>query len=336
MSRQYHIKNIRILLIEGFTDKELRDLCFETPDFEPIYHQLAENSGKTEIVRQLLEYAKQKLLIDQLLTLVRELNPARYEQHQPYYDDLSAGPFEPFEPETISIPAGPFLMGSLEGEHVQGYELPQHTVDLPDYRIGTYPVTNGQYAEFVKQTKHSPPQKAGWFGKNPPENKLDYPVVGVNWYDAWDYCRWLSERTGRIYRLPKEAEWEKAARGTDGRLYPWGNEWETGRCNCLNAQTMPVMAYPAGQSPYGCYDMIGNVWEWTSTLWGQHWQKSDFPYPYRPDDGREDLKADVTVYRLFRGGSFDDEITQLRCSARRWFVPTNTSKTRGFRVVLEV
>jgi formylglycine-generating enzyme required for sulfatase activity len=242
----------------------------------------------------------------------------------------------PFEPETTLIPAGPFLMGSQPGEDVPKNETPQHEVRLRTYRIGLYPVTNEQYAEFVKQAKHPTPKKTGWFGKTPPKNKLDHPAVGVSWNDALAYCRWLSEQTGRAYRLPTEAEWEKAARGDDGRIYPWGNAWKPGCCNCANTETTSVTAFPTGQSPYGCLDLIGNVWEWTSTLWGPDWQESDFPYPYQPNDGREDLTADATVHRVFRGGSFADEVSQLRCSVRRWYAPDHADKACGFRVVLEV
>ena len=241
-----------------------------------------------------------------------------------------------YEPETVLIPAGTFLMGSLEGEGVLAHESPQHEVNLPAYRIGKYPVTNEQYAEFVKQAKHPAPQKTGWFGKSPPRDKLDHPVVGVTWHDALAYCRWLSEKTGRSYRLPSEAEWEKAARGTDGRIYPWGNEWDASRCNHSSSQTTPVTAYSSGSSPSECYDMVGNVWEWTKTLWGSDWKNAEFSYPYRADDGRENLEADATVHRLFRGGSFADELAQLRCNARRWYAPGHADKTRGFRVALEI
>lgn len=241
-----------------------------------------------------------------------------------------------FEPETVLIPAGVFLMGSLESEMPPANELPRHEVDLRAYRIGKYPVTHAEYAQFVKQAGHPAPQKAGWFGKSPPPDRGDHPVVGVTWYDALAYCRWLSEQTGRAYRLPTEAGWEKAARGADGRLYPWGDEWDASRCNCASAQTTPVSAYPAGQSPYGCYDMIGNVWEWTSTLWGNDWRVPEFSYPYQADDGREDLEADTNVCRLFRGGSFEDDVAQLRCSARRWYAPEHASKVLGFRVLLEI
>lgn len=318
------------MLIEGFTDEELRDLCFDISDFKPVYHQLARNSGKDEIVRRLLEYAEKMLLVEQLLTLAKERNPIRYELYRPY-DNRVTSSIKFSEPETVLIPAGPFLMGSDQGEVV---EAPQHSIYLPDYNIGKYPVTNAQYEEFVKYTKHPAPQKGGWFGKVPPKDKLDHPVVGVSWYDALAYCQWLSQQSNHLYRLPTEAEWEKAARGTDGQLYPWGNEWDADRCNCAATQTAPVTAYLAGQSPYTCCDMIGNVWEWTSTLWGMNLLESSFPYPYQFDDGREDLTMDTSYHRLFRGGCFDDEVTRLRSSTRGWFTPNHQDKRRGFRVVL--
>jgi formylglycine-generating enzyme required for sulfatase activity len=242
----------------------------------------------------------------------------------------------PFEPETVLIPAGEFTMGSPQSEDVPVHESPQHQVDLPAYRIGVYPVTNEQYAEFVRQAKNPAPKKVGWFGKSPPKNQLDHPVVGVTWYDAQAYCRWLSEKTGRTYRLPTEAEWEKAARGTDGRTYPWGDEWDPGLCNSSSSQTNSVTDHPSGESPYGCHDMVGNVWEWTSTMWGSNWKRPDFEYPYQADDGREEEETDEIAHRVFRGGSYDEDVAQLRCSARRWYAPDHADKTRGFRVVLEI
>jgi formylglycine-generating enzyme required for sulfatase activity len=242
----------------------------------------------------------------------------------------------PFEPQTVLIPAGPFTMGSRPDDDVPDDEKPQHEVDLPAYRMGVYSVTNRQYAEFVKQAKHPAPKKAGWLGQSPPQNKLEHPVVGVTWYDAKAYCEWLSQKTERAYRLPSEAEWEKAARGDDGRAYPWGSEWDAARCNCSASGTAPVASHAAGQSPYECYDMVGNVWEWTCTLWGRGWRVPDFQYPYQAHDGREDLEADETMHRVFRGGSFEDDVRDLRCSARRWYAPDNADKTRGFRVVLDI
>ncbi len=300
-----------------------------------LLNQINDHETAIEFIEQALSTELTETGLNELKEALRSLLVASNVEQIDLEELKPEIPPLPFESETILIPAGSFLMGSQPGPGIPDYETPQHEVNLPDYYIGKYPVTNEQYAEFIRQTNHRPPKKVGWLGKRPSKNKLDHPVVGVSWYDALAYCQWLSEQTGRAYRLPTEAEWEKAARGTDGRIYPWGNEWDAGRCNCGHSKTMPVTAHPTGQSPYGCCDMVGNVWEWTGTLWGPDWQQSDFGYPYRPDDGREDLDgADQAIHRLFRGGDFDDEPTELRCSARRWYAPDNVDKARGFRVVL--
>ena len=225
-------------------------------------------------------------------------------------------------------------MGSQPGDDVPSYEQPQHEVDLPAFYLCKYPVTNAQYAEFVKATKHPKPEKVGWFGLKPPGKKLDHPVVGVSWNDALAYCRWLQEQTGRPYRLPTEAEWEKAARSEDGRLYPWGNNWEEGRCHRGSGGTTAVTAHSTGASPYGCLDMVGNASEWTSTLWGGDAAESDHPYPYQAKDGRENLEAEGIIYRIFRGGSYESSLNDLRCSARNWYVPDNKDRRRSFRLAL--
>ena len=190
-------------------------------------------------------------------------------------------PSHPFEPEMILIPAGEFLMGSdpSKDKQAQKNEQPQHRLSLSDYYIAKTPVTNAQYEAFVKATGHRQPNH--WGNGQPPKDEADHPVVYVYWKDAVAYCRWLAEATGKPYRLPTEAEWEKAARGPDGRIYPWGNEWDSKRCNTAEGgkrSTTPVGAYPAGASPYGVLDMAGNVWEYCATKWGK-------PYPY---DVKED------------------------------------------------
>jgi formylglycine-generating enzyme required for sulfatase activity len=257
------------------------------------------------------------------------------EKHEPEAPPL------PYEPETVLVPAGKFTMGSMPGPGVQAYETPQHEVTLPAYRIGKYPITNAQYAEFLKRDFKSDcvPRRAGWLLGEPPADKLDHPVVGISWHDAQAYCAWLSRASGRTYRLPSEAEWEKAARGADGRLYPWGNEWAAGRCSAGSGGTAPVTACPDGASPYGCCDMLGNVEEWTSTLWGSAENKNDYPYPYQPGDGREDLTADRYMpgaYRVYRGAAFNAEAARLRCSARGCSDHETEVTWRGFRVVREV
>ena len=141
-----------------------------------------------------------------------------------------------------------------------------------------------QYRAFVAATGREAPD--GWTNRAPARGEEDHPVVHVSWYDARDYCQWLSEVTGRSYALPSEAEWEKGARGTDGRIYPWGNQWDATRCNSWESRlgkTTSVHAYPQGASPYGVLDMAGNVWEWTRSLWGKEWGKSRLPISVQAD-----------------------------------------------------
>ena len=242
-----------------------------------------------------------------------------------------------FEPLTVPIPAGPFLMGSTDEQVEQVIadglpedwakrEQPQHMVELGTCRIGRYPVTNAEYQAFVGDTGHGPPDD--WDGDDYPEGKGDHPVVNVSWHDALAYCQWLSEKTGQTYRLPSEAEWEKAARGTDARIYPWGNEWDETRLNSTEGGpggTTPVGQYsPGGDSPYGTADMAGNVWEWTRSL--------DKGYPYDPADGREDLEAEGP--RVLRGGAFDGSRGVVRCAFRYWRYPNFFFRHFGFRVVV--
>jgi formylglycine-generating enzyme required for sulfatase activity len=232
---------------------------------------------------------------------------------------------QPFEPEMILIPAGEFLMGSDPSvdKTADDDEQPQHTLYLPDYRLAKTPVTNAQYAAFVQATGRADPKH--WKDGRPPGDKGNHPVVYVYWHDAIAYCNWLAEITGKPYCLPSEAEWEKGARGSDGRTYPWGNRWDAKRCN--NAEggkggTMPVGDYPKGASPYGLLDMAGNVWEWTRSVY-----KS---YPYIPEDGREDLESGGS--RVLRGGSWYLDQNFARCALRFRLNPDFRIGNFGFRV----
>ncbi|GAB4414103.1 MAG: formylglycine-generating enzyme family protein [Anaerolineae bacterium] len=201
-----------------------------------------------------------------------------------------------------------------------------HPVYLAAYTIGKYPITNQLYQSFVTASNH--PAPADWREGHYPEVLGNHPVVNVSWYDALAYCRWLSQTTGQIYRLPSEAEWEKAARGTDGRPYPWGFEFDKTRCNTGEAGlgwTTPVDAYPGGASPYGVMDLIGNVWEWCSSLF--------VDYPYAPNDGREDLNAEG--WRVLRGGSWFDMEWGARAARRLSGPPDSLGRNTGFRVVRE-
>jgi formylglycine-generating enzyme required for sulfatase activity len=255
-------------------------------------------------------------------------------------------PEEPIEPELILIPAGEFLMGSdFQHDRNASYvEAPRHRLYLPDYYLAKTPVTNEQYSAFVLAIGRKAPEH--WRNGTPPRGKEDHPVVNVSWYDAKSYCDWLSEVTGRGYGLPSEAEWEKGARGTDGRIFPWGNQWDATCCNSLESglrltKTTSVQAYPQGASPYGILDMAGNVWEWTRSLWGDErslwgaeWSKRAYRYPYTRNDGRENLDAADDILRVLRGGSWADEHWLVRCASRSKHDPILLGGNLGFRVVV--
>ncbi len=234
--------------------------------------------------------------------------------------ELGPRPPAPIEPELVHILAGEFLMGSDPKKDKDAYdeEQPQHTVYLPEYYIAKTPVTNAQYAVFAKITNR----------RTPPGGKEHHPVVDVSWRDAMAYCQWLAEATGKAYRLPSEAEWEKAARGTDGRIWPWGNEPpDENRCNfgMKVGDTTPVGQHsPQGDSPYGCVDMAGNVWEWTSSLYKG--------YPYDPEDGREEQEGSGD--RTLRGGSWGYDLRGARVSVRDNYHPDGFGNLVGFRVVV--
>jgi formylglycine-generating enzyme required for sulfatase activity len=230
---------------------------------------------------------------------------------------------EAFGQPMIWVPAGTFLMGSDESRDSKAYddELPQHSMTLPGYWIGRLPVTVAQWKLFVKESGHR-------YNSESVQDPDTHPVRYVSWQDALAYCNWLSEKSSLPVGLPSEAEWEKAARGTDGRIYPWGNEFDKDKCNTYESgigNTTPVGKYsPAGDSPYGCADMAGNVWEWT---------RSKFkPYPYNADDERENLEGNDR--RVVRGGSWLDDLDLARASYRLISDPRIRLNNYGFRVVV--
>ena len=246
-------------------------------------------------------------------------------------------PTQYFEPKTIYIAEGRFLMGSPEGEGGPPHEQPQHEVDLPAFRIGKYPVKNSQFEEFIRQTKRIVSPGMGWEGQKVPKGLQDHPVTGVTWFDTLAYCKWLSEKTGREYSLPNEAEWEKACRGGNNSAYPWGDEFDPTRCNYGHPTLASVDAYPA-QNDFGCFDFVGNVLQWTCTLWGEKRIAPDpeYLYPWK-EDARNDLNANSQIRRVVRGSSFKSEPKFLRCSVRSGQSPTDVGVpgTRySFRVAM--
>ncbi|MCB0192819.1 MAG: SUMF1/EgtB/PvdO family nonheme iron enzyme [Anaerolineae bacterium] len=237
-----------------------------------------------------------------------------------------------FELDLIRIPAGEFLMGSDPKKDSQAYggEQPQHRLHLPDYFIGQYPVTNAQFAAFVTATGYKAASK--WADSKYPMGGDNHPANYVSWDDTVAFCRWLSQEGGRTVRLPTEAEWEKAARGTDGRLYPWGNALPTeAMCNFDGkvGQTTPVgKYYPQGDSPYGCVDMSGNVWEWCSTLW----QEKAYPFQVQEEWTEAYLKREGS--RVLRGGSWDDSERLVRCAYRSRVTMYDRGYDVGVRVAV--
>jgi len=216
--------------------------------------------------------------------------------------------------EMVYIPPGVFTMGDNNGDND---EKPVHKVHLNGYYISKYEITQIQYKKFIEQTKRKIPS-CDWS----PVNKPNYPVVCVDWNDAKAFCAWAGGR------LPTEAEWEKAARGTDARKYPWGNSEPN--CNFLNYlgctnSTTAVGAYNAGKSPYGIYDMTGNVWEWANDWYeNNYYAHSPSKNPQGPSTGS---------LRVTRGGSLSYDATDVRCSNRSGSAPAEKFFDVGFRLV---
>lgn len=221
----------------------------------------------------------------------------------------------------ILIPAGKFTMGEDFTKKSLG---PRHTVYLDDYYIDQYHVTNLYYQTFVNETRRQAPPH--WNGQQHPKAISNHPVAFVNWFDAEAYCNWAGKR------LPSEAEWEKAARGTDGRMFPWGPKHLKNHANVYQEgikNTTMVNRYPQGKSPYGLYDMAGNLFQWTSD-WFQPYPGNKTPHP----NFGETLK-------VLRGGSFYD-CSNYRCGIsfqtfnRISLLPQTRAISAGFRCAKSV
>jgi sulfatase modifying factor 1 len=227
------------------------------------------------------------------------------------------------EEDMVLIPAGEFQMGSNDGHED---ERPVHTVDLDAFYMDKYEVTNAQYKKFIDATGYPAPR----YWSDSRYNASNQPVVGVTWYDAKAYCKWLSEKEGKTYRLPTEAEWEKAARGgLVGKKYPWGDILTHDYANYKGTGgrdkwdgTSPVDSFlPNG---YGLYDMAGNVWYWCADWYGENYYSSSPKYnPKGPNSGRG---------RVLRGGSWGDPESYLRVSIRIYYAQTDLNNI-GFRCV---
>jgi formylglycine-generating enzyme required for sulfatase activity len=277
----------------------------------------------------------------------------------------------------VYVPAGEFGMGSTEAQFQEavsqcvddgynrndcealfGVEKPVHTVTLDGFWIDRYEVTNAQYAAFLNDQGNQTEGGVTWLDIEgdgclieqsdgefrPKSGYADHPVICVSWYGARAYAEWVGGR------LPTEAEWEYAARGPDGNVYPWGDDFDGARANFCDTnctydwgateyddgyeRTAPVGSFPDGVSWCGVQDLVGNVWEWTRSLWGEDWQEPDFGYPYDPEDGRENLEAGNDVLRVSRGGAYYRRPRNVRCASRSGYDSDNRSWGHGFRVVV--
>ncbi len=232
--------------------------------------------------------------------------------------------------DMVPVPAGEFVMGSddIDTEDlaktywpvkVRFYEdeRPVRKVYIEDYYIDMYEVTNGRYKEFVEAAGYAYPSR--WKGGVYPDGKADHPATDVSWYDAEAYCAWAGKR------LPTEEEWEKAARGTDGRVYPWGNEYDKSKANIDTGRTEPVGNYETDVSPYGVYDMGGSVMEWVDA-----WYE---PYPGNEIGNSKYGKREKVLRGGFAGIPGHYMISRIfsRASFRRYAPPTATGDDGGFR-----
>jgi formylglycine-generating enzyme required for sulfatase activity len=231
----------------------------------------------------------------------------------------------------VLVPGGTFTMGAANGEED---ERPVVPVSLQGFYMGTFEVTNAQFEKF--DANHA--KERGKYSKAP-----ETPVVNVTWDEATGFCRWLSAREGRTIRLPTEAEWEYAARGTDGRTYPWGSDApETGKTFRANfgegksertwgrdgyPHTAPVGSFANFASPFGCQDLAGNVWEWCADWYG--------PYPASARPVVSPTGSASGTERVLRGGSWYHDAASLRCANRWSRKPSVKSSVTGFRCVVE-
>jgi formylglycine-generating enzyme required for sulfatase activity len=293
------------------------------------------NLALTEIQRLVedkssMVVAAAKAALDKV-TPGEEPTPRRKPVVKPKLDVLTIT--SPIQLTLIRIPAGDFIMGSDSAKDKDAYEneQPQHRVYVPAFYIGKYPVTNAQYKVFLEATGRSAPKNFKGVEIQFPSDKENYPVGYTSVQDAVAFCDWMSTMTDGQYRLPSEAEWEKAARGTDGRIFPWGNEWDPTRCHSFLGDRLqdpaPVSKYsPQGDSLFGVAGMAGNVKDLTRSL-----RK---PYPYNPEDGREDSGSEIDL--VTRGGTANSSRKHVRCAYRgRIYEHTLPGElSRGFRVVV--
>lgn len=344
------LSQIHEVLLEAYDHNEIRRLALKcmSIDLDITVHS---KQPFTDQVYEFVQWAFRQGRLMELLRCVaedRSLNPAvqaLWAEAQGWGASLQSVGLQRVSPvsiEWITIPAGEFLMGSDKNQDKRAFdsEMPQHRLSLPTFQISKYPITNAQYQLFVDDGGYTSRwmrcwTELGWklhihekrirkSNIDATINMQDHPIVGVSWYEAVAYCNWLSIQLQRDVRLPSEAEWEKAARGANGRIWPWGNSSPTKeQCNFGGnvGRTTSVFSYPNGASPYGVMDMAGNVLEWTRSLY--------MPYPYHVE-----LLEDTGLSgeRTLRGGTWNLFMNDLRCAARYHNSPKYRIDWIGFRV----
>lgn len=306
---KYNTNNLRQFLMEYFSPDELTGLFFD--HFRAVYEQVTPAMPKGTQVQMLLAHCHNHGRFPTLLDALAERRPGLFHREAFVMEQQAAEPETAVSPavdqtavsaithpvtgkEMIFVPAGEFLYG----------DRPQ-AVRLDAFWIDRAPVTNADYARFVAGAGHAPPRH--WHGRTPPANLADHPVVWVSWHDAQAYAAWAG------LQLPSEQQWERAARGVDGRIYPWGEVWFANRCNSAETgikATTPVGRFsPQGDSPAGCVDMAGNVWEWTASWFN-----------------------DSQARRAVRGGAWNSNQRLVNATARRQYDPTYAHDHYGFRL----
>ncbi|KAF5571379.1 ser thr phosphatase family [Fusarium phyllophilum] len=244
--------------------------------------------------------------------------------------------------DLVEIPGGTSLFGSSNHPN----SSPVHETYLGPFKIGAFPVVNRDYGDFVKQTGRT------WLSQDGYDPYTqNAPATDLTWHDARAYCQWLTQKwreAGKIkpdetVQLPSEPQWERASRGVQCEsqagqsIYPWGTNFLTSLSNCeelaLNNKCA-VGLFPLSSSPFGCYDMTGQVWEWCTTLWGEDMATPTFKYPWSSSDGREDLDADASIRRVLRGGCFSSGRAKATCTYRGSLEPTGFWRGNGFRIVV--
>jgi len=218
----------------------------------------------------------------------------------------------------VYVPAGEFEMGDGHNS-----DCPKHTIYLSAYWISIYPVTNGQYLKFIEETAHDPPENNSY----KEDDRAMYPITDISWSDALRYTNWAE------CELPTEAQWEKAARGPKGFLYPWGNDWDSAKCqhdkSLGDEGVRPVYDYPGGVSGYGTYNQSGNVWEWCADFYDSEY------YRYSPK--KDPVNFGNMLYRVNRGGSYwNGGAAYFLSTTRNKNDPTYRASNIGFRTIKRV